>query len=71
MGIIQLHRLYGSERLNNACRRAVYGQAISYTRIKNILENRLDSDSLDVQKEHTDKSHIPAHANIRGAQAFK
>lgn len=71
MGIIQLHRLYGSERLNNACRRAVYGQAISYTRIKNILENGLDSDSLEAQKEPATKSHIPVHANIRGAQAFK
>jgi regulator of PEP synthase PpsR (kinase-PPPase family) len=71
MGIIQLHRHYGSERLNNACRRAVFGQAISYTRIKNILENKLDSDSADNQKEYANKSHIPAHANIRGAQAFK
>jgi transposase len=71
MGIIELHRFYGSERLNNACRRAVYGQAVSYIRIKNILENKLDSNSLEVEKELTTRSHIPAHANIRGAQAFK
>lgn len=71
MGIIQLHSLYGSERLNNACRRAIYGQAISYRRIKNILENRLDSISLEEEKENTSKSHIPAHANIRGREAFK
>jgi hypothetical protein len=46
MGIIQLHRLYGSERLNNACKRAIYGEAISYNRIKNILANNLDKGSL-------------------------
>ncbi len=71
MGIIQLHRLYGSQRLNNACKRAVYGQAISYHRIKNILANNLDSFMPEDQQEGPSKSHIPAHDNIRGAKAFK
>lgn len=69
MGIIQLHRLYGSERLNNACKRAIYGQAISYNRIKNILANNLDKDLLPSQEQS--KSHIPAHDNIRGAGTFQ
>lgn len=71
MGIIQLHRLYGSQRLNNACKRAIYGEAISYNRIKNILANNLDNYILEDQKQDPSKSHIPAHDNIRGAKAFK
>ena len=71
MGIIQLHRLYGSQRLNNACKRAVYGNAISYKRIKNILSNNLDKEFSDHQATINYKSHIPAHDNIRGPEAFK
>ncbi len=33
MGIIQLHRQYGSERLNNACRRALLADSLSYKTI--------------------------------------
>ncbi len=70
MGIIQLHRVYGSQRLN-ACKRAVYGEAISYNRIKNILANNLDKEYLDTSKEDSSKSHIPPHDNIRGQQNFQ
>lgn len=69
MGIIQLHRVYGSERLNNACKRAVYGEAISYNRIKNILANNLDKEPFEDQSDNG--SHIPPHSNIRGQQAFE
>lgn len=69
MGIVQLHRLYGSQRLDNACKRAVYANAISYKRIRNILENNLDKDHFpDIPDP---KSHIPVHDNIRGAGAYK
>ncbi len=71
MGIIQLHRVYGSQRLNNACKRAVYGEAISYNRIKNILANNLDKEYLDTSEEDSSKSHIPPHDNIRGQQSFQ
>lgn len=71
MGIIQLHRIYGSERLNNACGRAVYAKAVSYQRIKNILENKLDSMPLDDWGKDNKQSHIPPHDNIRGAGSFK
>lgn len=71
MGIIQLHQLYGSERLNNACGRAVYAKAVSYQRIKNILENKLDSVPLDDWEKDNKQSHIPPHDNIRGAGSFQ
>lgn len=71
MGIIQLHRLYGSERLNNACKRAMHADAVSYNRIKNILANNMDKHPADGQLDINYKSHIPAHENIRGPESFQ
>jgi hypothetical protein len=71
MGIIQLHRVYGSQRLDNACKRAVYADAVSYTRIKNILERKLDKELFEEQQLDNTQSHIPTHENIRGAKAYK
>jgi len=69
MGIIQLHRIYGSERLNNACKRALYAQTCSYRHISNILRNNQDKEVLET--ENQDIPHIPEHENLRGASAFK
>lgn len=71
MGIIQLHRTYGSERLDKACERALQADAVSYKRIKNILKNNMDKSSLFYQDLDQDKSHIPSHSNIRGASAYE
>jgi len=70
MGIIQLHRTYGSERLNNACNRALIADAVSYNRIKNMLANNLDKEELNLVTENSTQSHIPPHANIRGQKSF-
>lgn len=67
MGIIQLHKDYSSQRLNNACQRALFGQAISYNSIKNILKNNLDAEQLNSKELTQTKSHIPLHENTRGA----
>jgi len=71
MGIIQLHKSYGSQRLNNACKRALQADAVSYKRIQNILKNNLDQTSLFYQDLEQDKPHIPEHKNIRGASNYK
>ena len=71
MGLIQLHRAYGSTRLDNACKRALQADAATYTRIRNILKNNLDKSSLFYRDLEEDKSHIPDHPNIRGASAYK
>jgi len=71
MGVIQLHKAYGSERLNNACKRALEGEASSYQHIKNILKNNMDKASLFYQDLEPSKAHIPVHPNIRGASAYK
>jgi transposase len=70
MGIIQLHKSYSSERLNNACQRALYGDALSYTRIKNILKNSMDMEELNPHQLTQTISHIPAHENIRGSNSY-
>lgn len=71
MGVIQLHRNYGSERLNNACKRALYSGSFSYNMIKNILKNNLDKQELEPDLFSDEASHIPEHENIRGASNYK
>lgn len=70
MGVIQLHREYNSERLNNACQRALYGNALSYNRVKNILKNNLDKEHEGLKNLNQNQTHIPEHANVRGAEAY-
>ena len=72
MGIIQLHRAYGSNRLDNACKRALTAQSYSYNRIKNILKNNLDLEEEDPQAQATlFDPHIPIHENLRGASDYQ
>ena len=71
MGIIQLHRDYGSERLDNACKRALYAETYSYNRIKNILKNNLDLEELDDTQTQLFRSHIPTHENLRGSSDYQ
>jgi len=68
MGVIQLHRIYGSERLNNACKRALYADTTSYRRIRNMLKNNKDKEPFLI--ENTKTPHIPKHENIRGASIY-
>jgi hypothetical protein len=68
MGIIQLHKAYGSSRLDDACQRALHAGTSSYKRISNILKNNLDKEPINNEEENT--SHIPEHDNIRGPGAY-
>jgi hypothetical protein len=70
MGIIQLGRTYGSERLNNACKIAAYGNTYSYQRVKTILEKKIDTEEFDFSALNNNNSHIPTHKNTRGAAAY-
>lgn len=71
MGIIQLSKQYGSDRLNNACERAAYGNTFSYGRVKSILEKGLDKEQIDIGVLEQTSSHIPPHQNIRGANSYQ
>ena len=71
MGLIQLHRDYGSQRLNNACERALQTDSPSYMRVKTILKNNMDKTSLFYQDLEDNQTHIPNHKNIRGASTYQ
>ncbi len=71
MGVIQLHKQYGSERLNNACQRALYGGALSYRRVKNILKNNLDKEYQLFDDLGENKAHIPKHQGGKSIQLIK
>ena len=71
MGIIQLAKQYGSERLNSACQRALHSGRYSFHLISNILKNKLDTQQLDMEGLFDTQSHIPNHDNIRGASSYQ
>jgi len=71
MGVIQLHRTYGSERLDKACERALQAGIFSYQRLKNMLKNKLDLVEVDLKELHNTEPHIPSHANTRGASYYQ
>jgi transposase len=68
MGIIQLHRTFGSDRLNNACKRALHVGTTSYKHINNMLKNNKDKEPF-IQEVFTNP-HIPKHENMRGASNY-
>lgn len=71
MGVIQLHKIYGSKRLNDACERALYGNTYSYNMVRNILQNNLDPHHINTAELDQSTSHIPHHDNIRGASTYQ
>ena len=71
IGLLQLHKAYGSNRLDRACQIALDADMVSYSRVKNILRNNMDNASLFFDKKDQNISHIPTHNNIRGAAVYK
>jgi transposase len=66
LGIVRLAKSYGIERLDAACERALEINARSYSSVKSILKNNLDSRR---RQRATDGPAI-SHNNIRGARYF-
>ena len=67
IGVLNLGKKYGNDRLEAACKRANLGSRISYKIIKNILENNLDK--MQAQQNLL-QFFIPDHNNIRGPEAY-
>jgi len=67
MGILNLPKEYGDERVNRACRRAYEFGIYSYKRIKNILEQGLDGEYSLLEWEET---MLPVHENVRGSHYY-
>ena len=67
MGILNLVKEHGPERLNKACRRALGFGFYSYRRIKNILDRGLEEEVPTESKELP----VLSHENIRGSQYYQ
>ncbi|WP_439557852.1 IS21 family transposase [Dyadobacter sp.] len=67
-GILRLGSIYGKERLEAACQRAVHAGSYSYKTLANILANNLDKAP---QLTQTALFQTPDHDNIRGAAAYE
>jgi transposase len=65
LGLMNLARRYGSERMGAACRRALACGAVSYTSVKSILAENLDRLPLPTSSGPTPPP--PNHENLRGA----
>ena len=68
MGLLQLSRKYGNERLESACHRARSMGANSYTVVSNILKHGQDMFPLDIDAEQIV---LPMHENVRGSSYYK
>lgn len=68
LGIIRLGKSYGGDRLENACRRALYADTCSYKSIESILKHNLDQQPLP---ELEPEAPLPDdHENLRGSDYF-
>ncbi len=67
LGIMRLAKIYGDERLEAACRRALSIGTYRYQSVKSILKNSLDKAPLP--EKNTRREPI-THANIRGPEYY-
>jgi transposase len=67
MGVMRLGKLYGAERLEAACGRALRLSAVNYRSINSILKNGLDRQAVPAPPQ---VSPPIDHDNIRGSQYF-
>ena len=67
MGILNLSKKYGNDRLIKACQRALSFGIYNYRTIKKILENGLDRTD---EEDCSEKFEMPQHDNIRGSEYY-
>lgn len=68
LGILNLQKSYGPEKLNKACRRALSFGAHSYKRVSNILAQGLEDDRQP--RLQLRPPCLPDHENVRGSGYF-
>ncbi len=67
-GILAFKKHYGSQRLENACKRAFVYSRSQYGTIETILKKGLD---LQQENDTTSEHQISAHENIRGSKYYQ
>jgi transposase len=70
LGIQRLAKLFGTQRLEAACKRAVYYRSYSYKSIQAMLQNGYDHKPLP-QAEPKESTTPLNHENVRGADYYK
>lgn len=70
MGIIQLGRSYGPERVEAAAKRALKYKTFSYRSMKAILSSGLDQRQ-DTPEQRSGQLSLPLHQNIRGPEYYQ
>jgi len=66
LGSIRLGKAFGNQRLEAACRRALHFGTHSYRSLKSILQNQLDTQSLEQELPLPS----PTHENLRGGPYY-
>lgn len=66
LGILNLAKRYGSQRLNAACAKALALGSLSGKRIRNILSLKMEQET----HPRLDLPPLPLHENVRGGQYF-
>ena len=67
LGLLNLERDYGAERLNAACDRAIKTGGHRVASVRSILQSGLDSVPLEQPQDNNTERVIISHENIRGA----
>lgn len=67
LGVINLSKQYGAQRVDQACQRALEFHYYSFKAVKNILAKGLDS----IAKVASFQSKLPDHENIRGSDYYR
>jgi hypothetical protein len=68
LGLMRLRRMYGRERLERACQRALRLEACSYRSIKSMLQTGLDRQPLPGP---VPVPPVVTHPNVRGAEYYQ
>ena len=69
LGIMRLGEQYGYDRLDFACKRALYLGSTNYKSLESILKNNLDKQPLPGETNESDFQ-IPNHENLRGSDYY-
>ncbi len=70
IGILKLAKIFGKDRLEAACERALGIGARSYSSVQSILRNNLDGIKIKQPPEGTTDETVITHHNIRGSNYF-
>ena len=68
LGILTLAKEFGNDRLDNACKVALYYDRVYCKSITTILKNRVEN--MEQQELFNDKK-LPSHENIRGEEYYQ